>query len=507
MTTLLLVVCALALTVPFPCSAKGPVRITLLHVNDFHGRLAPFRDKTIDLQTDVGGAANLAGRIHEERRKNPHGTLLLSAGDMFQGTPVSNLFHGQPVLEIMNHLGFDAMVLGNHEFDWGVDALGRIISEANFPVLSTNVFLKTGQEFPGVRPYVVVHRAGIRVGVLGVTTPDTPYAVKPSHVAGLEFRDPVASLKPWVEELRSRKVQLIVVLSHLGLEADRELARQIPGLHVIVGGHSHTVLHEPILERDTLIVQAGYYGIYLGVLHLEVDPETGNIVRPPIGDVLSLVSSSQSAAPDVRVQEITDTYRERIQAKLDGILGETRVDLMRNSQRESNLGNLICDAIREATGAPLAFHNSGGIRSDILAGPIKLEQLYTVLPFDNQIVTMDLTGDQILQILEESGNLERGILQVSGLEVVLDLSRPQGSRVSNVRVGSEKLDPLRTYRVATNDFLAAGGDHFETFRKGTQHRMEEDLRVAVQAYIERHSPLAPAVEGRIRFLAVPGGSE
>ena len=478
-------------------------RITLLHINDFHGHLEPITDRTIDSRTKVGGASYLAELIHEERRKNPGGNLLLSAGDMFQGTPVSNLFHGQPVMEIMNHLEFDAMVLGNHEFDWGLEVLQTLVSRARFPILSSNVSFKNGQPLPGIEPYVILEREGIKLGILGLTTPETLYAVKATLVEDLDFQDPLEAASRWIEELKEKGADIIVVLSHLGFPLDRRLARHNPDIHVIVGGHSHTVIDAPVVENGTLIIQAGYYGVYLGVLDLEVDAKTGRIKDHSHTDVLRLVSPDPKAPADETVQAIVTQYTEKIEEKLSVEIGETLVDLVRDPTGESNLGNLICDAIREAAGTPIAFQNGGGIRMDIPAGKISLGDLYTMLPFKNVIVTMDMTGTQILDALEQSGTLEKRILQVSGLEVTYDLSRPPGGQVTHVMVGENPLDLDKRYRVAVNDFLSAGGDRFSAFRKGDRMAVGEELLAAVQSYIERHSPVAPAIEGRIRFLGQP----
>ncbi len=499
LTSIMLVAVTLAHAVE-PTTTR---RITLLHVNDFHGHLSPLVDRTIDPHAKVGGATYLAGLIHEERQKNPRGTLLLSAGDMFQGTPVSNLFYGQPVVEIMNHLKFDAMVLGNHEFDWGRDVLQNLVDQARFPILSSNVSLKNGRPIPGIKPYVIFEREGIKLGILGLTTQETQYAVKATLVEDIDFRDPIDVTHLWVNELKAKGADIIVVLSHLGLPADRKLARHNSDIHVIVGGHSHTVVKEPVVENRTIIVQAGYYGIYLGVLDLEVDEQTGRITAHSHADVLRLASSEQKAPPDKTVQTIVAKYTEKIEEKLSLVIGETRVDLVRNPMGESNLGNLICDAMRETSGTPIAFQNGGGIRMDIPAGMISLGDLYTMLPFKNRIVTIDLTGEQILEILEQSGTLQQRILQVSGLEVDYDLSRPPGDRITRAMVGESPLSIEERYRVAVNDFLAAGGDRFSTFREGYRMATEEDLLVAVQSYMERHSPVAPKIEGRIRFLGEP----
>ncbi len=174
--------------------ASAAERLTVLHVNDFHGRVFPITDKPADRVRPMGGAAYLAAMIEAERTRNPQGVILLSAGDMFQGTPISDVFHGRPVLDMMNSLHFDAMTIGNHEFDWGRTALAGIIESASFPVLSANIVDRAGTYLPGVRPYIIVERKGIKIAVIGLTTPETPYATKAENVKGLSFLDPAGVL-------------------------------------------------------------------------------------------------------------------------------------------------------------------------------------------------------------------------------------------------------------------------------------------------------------------------
>ena len=205
----------------------------------------------------MGGAAYLAAMIEAEKTRNPRGVILLSAGDMFQGTPISDVFQGRPVLEMMNGLHFDAMTLGNHEFDWGRTALAGIIESAAFPVLSANIVDRAGNYLPGVRPYIIVERKGVKIAVIGLTTPETPYATKAENVKDLTFLDPAGVLPGLLAEVRRKGARLIVLLTHLGLDEDKRLAAAVKGIDVIVGGHSHTVVTDPVTVGRTIIVQAG----------------------------------------------------------------------------------------------------------------------------------------------------------------------------------------------------------------------------------------------------------
>ena len=490
----------LLLLVAAPLDVRGlqAAQLTLLHLNDFHGHLLPDPDKSAGDATPVGGAARLARMIADERTKNPEGVLLLSAGDMFQGTPISNVFHGQSVIEVMNYLEFDAMALGNHEFDWGLDVLYQLAASATFPFLTANIQDRQRRGLPLTKPYVILKRQDLKIAVIGVTTPDTAFTTKPDHVAGLTFQPPAEVLPQMIRELRGG-VDLLVLLSHLGLDADLLLAAQVSGIDVIVGGHSHIAVTHPLRVNDTIIVQAGSYGAYLGVLQLEIDPATHKTLICTRENELKPVLTGPGEPVDEKVAAIVASFNDRIKAAFARVVGETTVDLQRNRREESNVGNLVADALRAACGADLAFQNGGGIRTDIRKGKITLEQVYTLLPFDNLIVVMDLSGDQVRGILEQNAASTHQLLQVSGLSVHFDLRRPAGSQVVKILVGDEPLVPGKTYRVATNDFLAAGGDEVTLFKEGRNVAYGDPLRDVVAAYLEKHSPVHPETHNRIEM--------
>lgn len=487
-------------------SARSPVRITILHVNDTHGHILPSLEKAVDPDRLVGGAAWLAHHIAQERQKNPRGTLLLSGGDMFQGTALSNVFRGAPVMEIMNALNFDAMAIGNHEFDWGRDALDRLRTSARFPFLSANILDLKGSRPPGITPYILLTRKGVRLAVIGITTPETAFTTKPDNVRGLTFLDPKAVLPRTIKDAKAKGAKLIIVLSHSGLDADRRMARTVRGIHVIVGGHSHTAVKDPVVVDRTIIVQAGCYGFYLGALKITFDPEHNRIIAFTKQNELKKIYSGPKDPFDPQIARLVETYHEQIRDRFAVVVGETKVDLVRNSREESNVGNLVCDAMREATGSDIAFQNSGGIRANISKGKITLEQVYSLLPFDNFLISMELSGRQILRILERNATGDYGILQVSGLRVEYDLTKPAGERVVKAEVAGRPLAGYRRYRVATNDFLAAGGDAFPAFRDAGNIRYEDDLRDLFSAYLKKHSPVQPGVEGRMTGLEQKNGS-
>jgi 2',3'-cyclic-nucleotide 2'-phosphodiesterase (5'-nucleotidase family) len=482
--------------------------IRLLHVNDIHGFAEPYTP--YEAKEPMGGVAWLAAKAGSLRKEKP--TLFLAAGDVIQGNNWTNLSRGRSSVELLNMVGLDALVVGNHEFDFGQEVLKTRISEARFPVLAANV-----EGFDVLRPYVIRELDGVRVAILGIVTDDTPVATHPKNVAGLTFRPAAETVIRYLPELR-RQASLIVVLSHLGYAADRKLAEQAPGIDVIVGGHSHTRVDSPTRIGNTVIVQAWEHGKTLGVLDITLD--NGKIVsfdgrlediRPDRGQ------------PDPDVLSLVQKYRREADAVLEGKAGETGVDLDGENvrKRETNLGDLVADVIRDVSGADAAIINGGGIRASIAKGAILVKNVYTVLPFDNYIVAIRLSGSRIRQALEHgvAGVETRAgaFPQVSGLSFVYDPTAPAGSRVREVLIGGKPLDPDREYSVATNDFLAAGGDGYTAFgdavkssadfaviggtMKGEKLVFSDSgrwLRDVVIEWLRGKKKIEPVVENRIR---------
>jgi 5'-nucleotidase/UDP-sugar diphosphatase len=484
-----------------------PVSIRILHVNDFHGFAEP--DTPYGFTCPMGGVAWLAGRADHLRKEKP--TLYLAAGDMIQGNNWANLSRGKSVIELMNLMGFDAMAVGNHEFDFGPDVLRQRVSEARFPVLAANV---EGLDF--LRPYVIEELNGVRVAVIGIVTEDTPVATHPRNVAGLAFRSPFATLARYIPELR-KNADVVIVLSHVGYGTDRLLAEQVPGIDLIVGGHSHTRLEKPTRVGHTVIVQAWEHARALGVVDVSVDN----------GRVVSISSRLEDIRPDLckpdpDVQRLVEKYRRQVDAVLDGMAGEALVPLDGENvrKRETNLGNLVADIMRSVSGADATIINGGGIRASIPAGPIRVRDVFTALPFDNYIVAVRLNGTRIRQALEHGvAQLESGsgaFPQVSGISFSYDPSAPAGSRVREVLLGGEPLDPMREYTVATNDFLAAGGDGYAAFGEAVRSSQDFEiiggtlrgeklvyndsgrwLRDVVVGWLKEKQTTAPVVENRI----------
>ncbi|MBM4275528.1 MAG: bifunctional metallophosphatase/5'-nucleotidase [Deltaproteobacteria bacterium] len=440
--------------VSFPGAEARQVELRLLYVNDFHGFALPY--KPLGAEGPVGGAAYLATAVEKLRREKP--TLLLAAGDMIQGNNWVNLFRGASAIELMNAMKFDAMAAGNHEFDFGLEILRQRLSEARFPVLAANV-----EGMPQLKPYVIKKVAGLRVAIIGLVTEDTPIATHPRNVSDLKFLEPEKTVEKY-REILSKQADFFIILAHLGHQRERQLAQRVKGIPVIIGGHSHTKVLEPAVVGDTLVVQAWEHAKALGVLDLTV--KDGKIVKYQGRlEEIKPVHGQENPA----VQRIVAAYAWKVDAQMNVPVAEAQVDLdgERVRTKETNLGNLIADIMRETARAQVALTNGGGIRASIPKGQVKVKEVYTTLPFDNYLVAISLTGRQLKEALEHGvSSLEEPagrFPQVSGLSFTYSRAAPVGSRVKEVLVQGQPLAPEKEYTVATNDFLAAGGDGYAGF--------------------------------------------
>jgi 5'-nucleotidase/UDP-sugar diphosphatase len=484
-------VALLSLTLAF---ASADCYVTILHFNDLHGYLQPVETQ----EQSVGGLARIATAAAAVRAWNDaHGndTLLFEAGDILQGTPLSMVYKGEPDVKALNLMDLDAMCVGNHEFDFGQDNLRHLVSLAQYPILSANIYVEqTGQRL--VRPYVLFTLAdGTRGAAFGLTSPDTAVETLPKNVAGLRFADPVEECRSILADLRAQ-ADFLVAVTHIGYENDLRLAETFPELDVIIGAHSHTRVEPPTRVGKTLVCQAESYGRYLGQLDMRVSG--GDVVkyrgflRPINGRI----------AADSRAQAVVDEYASRLQERLGEVVAHTTVALDGERDnvrsRETNLGNLVADLYREYTRADVALVNAGSIRASIPAGPITVGDVLKVVPFSNLIAAKPVTGAQLRRTLERAAGLERpagGFLQVSGLTMVIE-----GNALKDVSVGGEPLDEGRTYSLATSEFLLAGGDGYSMLAEGAEpaYLGFTDNAVVLDRLRERGT-VSPQVEGRITF--------
>ena len=451
---------------------------------------------------DQGGLVATAAQIERLRAQAPERTLLLDGGDAWQGTYISNENKGKAITKIMSLLRYDAQVVGNHDFDWGTENLRQRTMEASFPFLCANCAESNGAVPSYLKPYIVKDLGLVKVAVIGLILPDAASIIKASSIAGIHFTDAAKTARAYLPRMRG-EADLIIALTHIGLDNDRRLATAVPELDVIVGGHSHTALRAAVTVGKTVIVQTGAYTANLGHLELVIDPASKTVSAVPTrSNELIAVASTATAPSAVRAQiaAIVDDRRAVGKKYTERIVGRT-VAALDNPRAECGLGNLVADGLLEygrqqGWQSDVAFYNMAGVRAPLPAGEISYGQLYQVLPFTNVVVNVDLTGTQLRAVFEAASG-GAGRLHVGGGAFVYKLTNPGGQRLISATVGGAAIDPVRVYHVVTIDYLLTGGDGHTEFKAGT-NVIFGDIEVdAVSAYLTAHSPVDPKVEGRI----------
>lgn len=513
--------------------ARADYKLTILHTNDIHSRIEPIGktdstcgEKEAQAEACVGGVARLASAIARERLKAPQ-SLLLDAGDQFQGSLFYTFYKGRDAAEFMNRLGYEAMAVGNHEFDDGPAVLGRFAAAARFPLLMANADLSREPDLARrIAPTAVIAKAGRRIGLIGLT----PEANGELTSAGktIRFGDPVDAARRGVAALRAQGIDTIILLSHSGYGEDRRIAAAVDGIDVIVGGHSHTLLSNRIAGaagpyptlveapdgRGVPIVQAGSYGRYLGRLDVTFD-EAGNVLAATGEPVLLDAGVPEDPAVKARVAALAEplaALRDRpvavVAAPVEGAREVCRF-------RECSMGNLVADAMLERTagqGATIAIANGGGLRSSIDAGTVTVGEILTVLPFQNTLSTFRLKGADVVAALENGvSQVEAGsgrFPQVAGLEFDWTAGGEAGrTRIKAVRVktagGLAPIDPAATYTLVSNNFLRGGGDGYKIFADKALDAYDygPTLETVVIDYLARHGgAYRPYTDGRIRQM-------
>lgn len=469
--------------------------ITIGHTNDVHGHIEENKSG------GEFGYAKLATLIKEWRGENKN-FLLIDAGDVTQGTVFVNQFKGESVAPILNALGYNLTVPGNHEFDFGTQQLLKNKELIKSPMINSSVLKEGGSNL--MTPSYIADIGGLKIAFFSVLTQETPILTHPDNVKGLTFQDPVEVARKMVPELK-KQADRVILVSHAGYDVDKEIARNVSGIDLIIGGHSHTKLEQPELVNGTYIAQDWEYGKSLGredlyYLNKELVAVNGG-----------LKEYDEQVEADPEIAGLVKNVTSQIDQALNVVIAKTDVDLEgdRNivRKKESNLGNFIADAMLEKTKsipgyqADLALTNGGGIRTQVKAGDITKKMLYDVLPFPNTLVILDVKGSELKAALENGvSQVETGagrFPQVSGVTFQWDPSKPAGERVSNVKVGGVELDPDKTYKLVTNDFVASGGDGYEMFKGKKSMNTGITLYEAAEEALIKQQTISPKVEGRI----------
>ncbi|MCJ7582320.1 MAG: 5'-nucleotidase C-terminal domain-containing protein [Candidatus Aminicenantes bacterium] len=478
------------------CSLQGSKKsliLTILHTNDQHGHTLSYTHEG----KDIGGLAEritLIKRLKEKAISAKGICLLFDAGDVTSGTLFSDSFFAEPDWKIYSKY-YDAITLGNHDFDFPFDTTFNLIRKFRAPVISSNIYgRQTGQLiFP---PYNIFQKENWKIAVIGVSHPDTPLISTLGNDERLEFRSVEEAVGLYVEELRKTN-DLIIVLSHLG--EDDKLAKAVRGIDLIVGGHSHARFETPIKENNTLLVNAGYGGQYIGQLSLLLTREKNEVTVRQID--YELLPVTGDLPPDKKILSLLQPYKRKFGDRGQAIIGETGEIFSRTplagSMSSSMLANLVADSYRYVTNADFAFVNEGGLRADLDKGPVTIDELHQVQPFNNTLIVFSLTGAQIIEIIRNMASFTResGILFPSNLQITL---RKNGEPIILTGDG-EALVADKTYSVAVGSFIARGGDGHTSFPGFTQ-KSDTQIRTsdALKRYFEARGTVFPDETARLK---------
>ncbi|NJM83658.1 MAG: multifunctional 2',3'-cyclic-nucleotide 2'-phosphodiesterase/5'-nucleotidase/3'-nucleotidase [Tabrizicola sp.] len=503
--------------------AQADYTLTILHTNDFHDRFEPINgfDSACSAEDAgegkcFGGSARLVTALAEARARS-NNSILVDGGDQFQGTLFYTYYKGKMTAEFMAKLGYDAMTVGNHEFDDGPEVLRGFIDAVQFPVLMSNADV-SGEPLlkDKIRKSVVIERGGEKLGLIGLTPQDTDELASPGK--NVIFTDPVGAVQQEVDALTAEGVTKIIVLSHSGYELDKQIAAGTTGVDVIVGGHTNTYLSNtsedavgpyPTMVGPTAIVQAYAYGKFLGELNVTFN-DAGEVISAT-GEPLIMDAAVAEDAPTLaRIAELAaplEEIRNKVVAKTTAA-----IDGARETCRavECPMGNLIAEAMLDRVadqGVTIAIQNGGGVRASIDAGPVTMGEVLTVLPFQNTLSTFEVTGEVIVAALENGvSQVEEGagrFPQVAGLKFAFDPAQPAGSRVSEVMVlvGGDAwgpIDPAAVYKVVSNNYVRGGGDGYRMFVDAANaYDFGPDLADVTAEYMAKTGPVTPMTDGRI----------
>ena len=453
--------------------------IVILHTNDIESVYEPIQAVWRDDIELIGGISHLASLIDDVRASEDI-SFLVDAGDIYTGA-LSKKTKGKLPFDLYNAMGYDALNIGNHEFEYNWEPLVEIIPRANFPVLNANIFIeKTGELI--AQPYAVLEKSGVKIGLIGVMGIDAFYnTMAPFHRTGLSIKDPTETAQYWADKIRD-SVDMIVVLTHQnktapmqtnkesdpsvqrGFDEDYAMAGKLRGVHAIYGGHSDNGLMQPVVhpETGTIIGLTFGQGMHLGYTKFMINTNTNDVTF--INGYLIPVDSKKYKAKEETSKLIAE-YRKQY-PELSEVIASMKEASMRLYNNESTIGNLLTDIMRKAANSDIAFLNSGAIRADLNAGRVTLEQLINVYPFPDTLSIVELTGAEIRKLIEYSLTLPYGIGQISGLKIEFDSSKPAMHRLIEVYVGDLALIDSKTYTIATSKYLAKGGDGYSIFTEG-----------------------------------------
>jgi 2',3'-cyclic-nucleotide 2'-phosphodiesterase/3'-nucleotidase len=465
--------------------------IVILSINDFHGALAP-AGKNV-------GAVKLVDALKTEKAKNPEGTIIVSGGDNYQGSAMSNLMYGEPVSAVFKEMGIELSAVGNHEFDWGVDRISKWAEDGGFTFVCTNIYdIRTNEPVDWAEPFAIIEREGIKVGFVGLATPETAYKTLKANVVNYEFRDPVEVITEWVPKVKEAGADVVIALTHLGSFQDKEgnITGEaadlcaVDGVDAVISAHTHQRVCG--LVNGKPLVQAYKYGRSFAKLTFVFDENNKLISAEPFLD--NLYARADTLKDDANMLVVYGKYEDELNPVLGKVLGKTTVDLDHDRYAgPSLLGEWTCEIMKDKAGVQIAMTNGGGLRCPVPAGEITAGILYEVMPFDNTLYTMKLSGADVKANIEHGiMNDDIGWIQISGVKATYNSEAEAGNRITSmVLEDGTPVEMDNYYTVVTNDFMFTGGDNynFENAKDGFDTFIP--IRDAMMDAVEKAGVISP----------------
>ncbi|MEA2096671.1 MAG: bifunctional UDP-sugar hydrolase/5'-nucleotidase [Candidatus Cloacimonadota bacterium] len=510
--------------------------LDIMFTNDIHGGIDryPATFMNPDFPPILGGGGSAATYIKGVRKLSKAGTrdnLLIDQGDFFQGHPVGTMSEGRAVIKYMNMVEYDLMTIGNHEFDLGEDVLIKTLKLAEFPILSCNIVKKGTDELVDyVVPYIIIEKLELRIGIVGITTTDTEQMSFPDNIKNVDFLPAKKQLQKYVDVVREQDVDLVIVSGHMGLPYNpqpaydsrysnpdekqeerrwgydaQELAHEVEGIDILFGGHMHKGFAQPWEDPDThtLVLQGYAYGSSVGHVTIKIDKDTKTISgyeSPAIKEGVLVTMFEDEFIPDEVIGDTILVMQMIAEEGMDEIIGEAGMNITKFGMGTQNLiGNLVCEAMLDYTDADFSFMNLGGIRDELLSGPISYRNVFNVMPFDNQIVLIEVDGRFLKEIIETRVSGSRHGLRTAGIKVVINRKRENFNRISKLYIGGEPWQADKIYKIATSDFLLQGNAGLALLTKVPESkitRYEQGLRDVIVEYIREKSPVSAVIDDR-----------
>ena len=469
------------------CSSET-ADLTILHWNDLHSHNTTWIPTSYNKDNHaVGGYAILDAYLDSLEKVNP-GALRVNAGDDFQGSPMCAVTKGFSQIEILNLVKPDFFTLGNHEFDYSWKHLDSLRThEAKFAMYAANLIdTNTGES--ATPQFRIFTRNGYRFAMIGITTYYLNELTMPKNLEGVEVADPIITTRNLIERLSKRGIDLFVVVSHMGIDSDRDLAKAVPEVDLIVGGHSHTYMREAQEVNGVWIVQSNDHGRYVGVTKFHVDK--GEITSLNMDYVETKVSGIK---PSQDVAAIVMKYEAKLAEEMDKVIGKLETPWSPRGP-ESNLGNWIADAFREKTGSDIAMMNPGGIRKGLNAGDILVRDIWEISPFGNTLVTFEWTGQELIEALDHMAKVGR-TMQVSGIDMMLE----RNVGLVEAIVDGKEIDVDKIYKICVNNYTASQGEKYFGKKIEVVETGLIDRDVLIES-VRKHPNINSQIEGRVIVL-------